>query len=118
MNIEQLREYCLSLPHATEKFPFDEETLVFYVGDVKMFALIDLGNPDRTSLKCAPDRAIVLRERYSSIVPAWHFNKKHWNTVFLQGDAPDTLIEELIHHSYDLVVASMTKKQRQTVTGS
>lgn len=111
MNIEQLRNYCLSLPQVTEKFPFDDVTLVFYVGP-KMFALIGLDNPDRASLKCDPDRAITLREAYNGIVPAYHFNKKHWNSVLLSDDVPDTLLYELINHSYQLVIASLTKKLR------
>jgi predicted DNA-binding protein (MmcQ/YjbR family) len=81
MNIEELREYCLNLKGTTEEFPFDEVTLVLKVQG-KMFALIPLDNPEtQIALKCDPERAITLREEYESIVPAWHFNKKHWNTV-------------------------------------
>ena len=87
MNIENLRDYCLSLPFSEEKFPFDDETLVFCVGG-KIFALVDLGNATRVNLKCEPEQAIMLREAYEGIIPGWHMNKKHWNTVFFDTDVP------------------------------
>ena len=82
MDIELLREECLSLPYVEEKFPFDEYTLVFYVGS-KLFALTDLQTPNSVNLKCDPEQAIELRERYMGIVPGYHMNKKHWNTLCL-----------------------------------
>lgn len=112
MNIEELREYCLSLRAATEHFPFDEVTLVFKVKD-KMFALIPLDNPQtQIALKCDPERAIELREQYTAIVPAWHFNKKHWNTVFVSSEISTDFLKELIQHSYNLVVSGLPKKLR------
>ncbi len=112
MNYEELHDYCLSLKGATEHFPFDEMTLVIKVQG-KMFALIPLDNPEtQISLKCDPEKAIALREEYSSIVPAWHFNKKHWNTVFIDASISKKLLHELIQHSYDLVVAGLPKNLR------
>ncbi len=113
MNIEELREYCLSLKGTTESFPFDEMTLVLKVQG-KMFALIPLDNPEtQIALKCDPELAISLRENFSSIVPAWHFNKKYWNTVIIDPSISRTLLCELIQHSYDLVVAGLPKKLRE-----
>jgi len=113
MNIEELREYCLSLKGTTECFPFDEVTLVLKVQG-KMFALIPLDNPEtQISLKCDPERAITLREEYSAVVPAWHFNKKHWNTVYIDPAITRTLLCEWIKHSYDLVVAGLPRKLRE-----
>ena len=112
MNIEELREYCLSLKGATEEFPFDEFSLVLKVKG-KMFGLIPLDNPEtQISLKCDPERAIALREEFSSIVPAWHFNKKHWNTVLIDSVISCALLFELINHSYNLVVAGLPKALR------
>jgi len=113
MNIEELREYCLSLKGTTECFPFDDVTLVLKVQG-KMFALIPLDNIEtQITLKCDPERAIVLREEYSAIVPAWHFNKKHWNTVLIDPMISHDFLCELIQHSYDLVVAGLPKLLRQ-----
>ena len=110
MNIEELRDYCLALNGATEHFPFDEVTLVLKVQG-KMFGLIPLDNPEtQITLKCDPEKAISLREDYSAIVPAWHFNKKHWNTVLIDPSVSRTLLCELIQHSYNLVVAGLPKK--------
>ncbi len=113
MNIEELHEYCLSLNAVSEHFPFDEVTLVFKVKD-KMFALIPLDNPQpQIALKCDPDRAIELREQYNSIVPAWHFNKKHWNSVIISPEISTELLKELIQHSYNLVVSGLPRKIRE-----
>lgn len=113
MNIEELREYCLNLKGTTECFPFDEITLVIKVQG-KMFALIPLDNPEtQITLKCDPERAIVLREEFSAIIPAWHFNKKYWNTVMIDPSISRASLCELIHHSYDLVVAGLPKKLRE-----
>ena len=111
MNIESAREYCLSLPQVTEDFPFDETTLVFRIGG-KIFAMLDLENTEWFVLKCQPEYAIELRERYPDIAPAWHMNKKHWNQLNLYGNLPDDLVQSLIQHSYDEVVKKMSKKQR------
>jgi len=110
MNIEELREYCLSFKGTTECFPFDDVTLVIKVQG-KMFALIPLDRTEtQITLKCDPERAISLREEFSAIVPAWHFNKKHWNTVFIDPSISKDLLCELIRHSYELVVAGLPKK--------
>jgi len=115
MNLEELREYCLSLKGTTEEFPFDNVTLVLKVQG-KMFALIPLDNPEtQISLKCDPDRAIALREDYEAILPAWHFNKKHWNTVKIDPSISRTLLCELINHSYSLVMAGLPKKLRDVL---
>ena len=112
MNIESIREYCLSKPCATEDFPFDETTLVFRVMN-KIFACISLDDPDWFCLKCDPDYAIELRDQYSSIVGAWHWNKKYWNQIAItQTDVPDALIRDLIDHSYSEVVKKMPRKLR------
>ena len=111
MDIESAREYCLSLPQVTEDFPFDETTLVFRIGG-KIFAMLDLENTEWFVLKCQPEYAIELRERYPDIAPAWHMNKKHWNQLNLYGNLPDDLVQALIQHSYDEVVKKMSKKQR------
>lgn len=115
MNLEELREYCLSLKGTTECLPFDDVTLVLKVQG-KMFALIPLDNPEtQISLKCDPERAIALREEYTAIVPAWHFNKKHWNTVLIQPQLSHTFVCELITHSYELVVSGLPKKLRDEI---
>ena len=102
MNIESLREYCISKQNVTESFPFGEETLVFKV-DGKIFALVNLEGDFTINLKCDPALALELRERYSSVTPGYHMNKKHWNTVFIDGSVPDKEIFSWIDHSYDLV---------------
>lgn len=112
MNIEELREYCLSKLEVTESFPFDEDTLVFKVKN-KMFALSALEKGNNIVLKCDPDRAIDLRAQYSAIEGAYHMNKALWNQIDLHGDVPSKLILELIDHSYALVVAKMPKKHRE-----
>lgn len=112
MNIEQVRAYCLSLPLATEDFPFDESTLAFRVMG-KIFSLIDLESPDWFVLKCDPDYALDLRDHYPEITPAWHMNKKHWNQLDLSGRLPDQLVEKLICHSYALVVKKLPQKQKK-----
>ncbi len=109
MNIEVLREYCISKKAVTESFPFDEETLVFKVMN-KMFLLTNINKELSMNVKCDPERAIELREQYSSVLPGWHMNKKHWNTVDIDGSISDYQLKEWIDHSYDLIVASLTKK--------
>lgn len=111
MNIEEVRYYCLSKPYTEECFPFDEDTLVFKVFG-KMYAMIMLEKPSLISLKCDPDYAVELREKYIGINSAWHMNKKHWNQVSILGDISDSLIYSLIDHSYDAVIAKLPKKTR------
>ena len=113
MNLETFYEYCLSKNGVTEHFPFDEETLVFKVGG-KMFALSSLnqwekGTPS-VNLKCNPEYAEELRAQYDDIKPGWHMSKIHWNTIEINRDVPDSLIKQLIDHSYELVFKSLTKK--------
>ena len=114
MDIETLRQYCLSKPAVTECFPFDETSLVFKVVD-RMFLLVDLEHPAHASMKCNPDYAIELRDHYNGIEGAYHFNKKYWNQVALESDVPDQLIRQLIDHSYEEVVRKFTKKQRDVL---
>lgn len=109
MNIELFRDVCLALPGTTEEFPFDNKTLVFKVMG-KLFALGDVENFTGANLKCNPERAVELREQYNGIKPGYHMNKTHWNTVSVNQDVPTELFIELIHHSYNLVVKSLTKK--------
>lgn len=112
MNFEQIREYCLSKPGVTEGFPFNDTSLVFKVGG-KMFALLDLSEDSRgISLKCDPEHAIELREHYSEVTPAYHFNKQHWNGVNLKGSLSDDQIKAWIDHSYELVRSSLPKKRK------
>ncbi|SHJ36196.1 Predicted DNA-binding protein, MmcQ/YjbR family [Arenibacter nanhaiticus] len=110
MNIEAFREYCIAKKGVTEEFPFDAQTLVFKVMG-KMFALAALQRlPSQANLKCDPQRAIELRETYDgTIIPGYHMSKVHWNTLYLENLSP-ALVQELIDHSYALVVAGLTKK--------
>ena len=111
MNVESLREYCLSLPLATEDFPFDETTLVFRVVG-KIFAMLDLERPDVVSLKCNPDYALQLREEHPEISGAWHMNKKYWNQVNLSGHLEDEFVQGLVRHSYAEGVKKLMRKER------
>ncbi|WP_372509456.1 MmcQ/YjbR family DNA-binding protein [Streptomyces humicola] len=107
MTPESLKAACLELNGAAETFPFNAGTSVFKVGG-KMFALSALDAvPLSVSLKCDPDLALELRERYPAITGGWHLNKRHWNTVLLDGSVPDRLVHEMIEDSYDLVVAGL-----------
>ncbi len=109
MDLEECRNYCLSLKHTEEKLPFDETTLVFTVKG-KMFCLTDIRLFDYINVKCDPEKAIELRERYDSVTPGYHMSKKHWNSVKIRGNIPDKLIKEWIKDSYDLVILSLPKK--------
>ena len=111
MDIETAREYCLSKKAATEDTPFGEDFLVIRVMG-KMFLCINLITPDRITMKCDPEYALELRDRYNAIEGALHFNKKYWNQVFLDSDADDKLIRHLIDHSYEEVIKKFTKKTR------
>jgi predicted DNA-binding protein (MmcQ/YjbR family) len=95
----------------TEEFPFDESTLVFKVMG-KMFALTNLDSFESINLKCDPEAGVQLREQYSSVLPGYHMNKKHWITVLMDGSIPDKIIQEWIEQSYRLVAASLTKSQK------
>jgi predicted DNA-binding protein (MmcQ/YjbR family) len=115
MNLEELREYCLRKPGVTESMPFGDTTLVFKVGD-KIFALTSLdAAPLSVNLKCDPERAVELREQYDAVRPGYHMNKKHWNTVLVNGTVRETALREWIDHSYDLVFTSLPKSARQAI---
>ncbi|MDD4823258.1 MAG: MmcQ/YjbR family DNA-binding protein [Bacteroidales bacterium] len=111
MDVIEVREYCLQKKGATEDMPFDDVTLLIRVMN-KMFALIPLDEPFSINLKCNPERAEELRERYSSVQPGYHMNKKYWNTVYLEN-IEDKLLKEMIDHSYDEVVRKLSKKEKQ-----
>ena len=112
MNIETLRDYCLSKSHVEETFPFGPETLVFKVMD-KMFLLIGMDQPDRFNVKCDPERAVTLREEYEEVQPGYHMNKTHWNTVFMDGRLSEPQLKEMIDHSYELIVKSLPKSKQE-----
>ena len=112
MDIESFREFCMAKKGVTEEFPFDNQTLVFKVMG-KLFALTDVDLFTSVNLKCDPERAVELREKYEGIIPGYHMSKKHWNTVLMDGTIPDTLTKELIDHSYELVVNGLPKKLKE-----
>ena len=109
MTLDHFREYCLSFKGTTEQLPFDENTLVFKVVG-KIFALCNMMTFEFTNLKYDPEKAIILREEYTEVTPAWHMNKKHWNSVSFMGDLSEKQIEKWITDSYNLVVKNMPKK--------
>ena len=109
MNIERVRAYCLAKPLATEDAAFGPNGVLFRVYN-KIFAYIDLERPECVVLKCDPDYAIELRDRYSGIKGAWHWNKKHWNEVWFETDVPDDVVLHLIDHSLDEVLKKLPKK--------
>jgi len=117
MHIEKLRNYCLAKPHTIDCFPFDKTTLVFKVAD-KMFALTSLngweeGKPS-VNLKCKPEKAIALRAQFEGIQPGYHMSKKHWNTITINtSDVNNNLLLQLIDESYQLVVATLSKKKQK-----
>lgn len=114
MDIEMLRNYCLSLENVSEAFPFGNDTLVFKVSD-KIFLLAGLDNtPLQFNVKCNPEHAIELREQYESILPGYHMNKKHWNTIILDGSIPPQFVKQMILDSYDLVYATLPKSKRKS----
>lgn len=111
MTLDEIQKFCNAKKGVTESFPFDEETLVFKVAG-KIFCLININPPWKTNLKCDPEKAIELREEFNEIVPGYHMNKNHWNTVSLEGKLRKPFIHGLIDESYNLVVASLPKKKR------
>src|SRR6266550_5989546 len=116
MDLETFREHCLSKIAATESMPFGEDVLVFKVAG-KMFALAALDEiPATANLKCVPDLALELRDRYEQVRPGYHMNKKHWNTVELGGEIPDSDLRKMVDHSYELVVKSLPKNQISAAT--
>ena len=119
MTLEQLHQYCISKEKVTEGFPFDKDTLVFKAKE-KIFALTSIKNWEEQipslNLKCDPDKSIRLREHYNSITPGYHMNKKHWNTIQINKEVTDTLLYELIDHSYELTCKNVPKKRKTIKT--
>jgi predicted DNA-binding protein (MmcQ/YjbR family) len=108
LNIEEIRDYCLAKTCVTEGLPFGEDTLVFKVGE-KLFLLTGITLGNQFNVKCDPELAIELRERYSEVQPGYHMNKKHWNTVYTDGILTRKQLCDMIDHSYDLVFKSLPK---------
>lgn len=116
MNIETLREYCLSLPFVTETLPFDAEHLCYCL-EGKMFLMLSVDTAHSTfaNMKCDPERAIDLRERYHGITPGWHMNKRHWNSVYYHSDVDDLLFLRLVRHAYNVLLRSLPLRVRRTI---
>jgi len=115
MNRHALRRHCLSFAGTEETFPFGPLTSVFKVSG-KMFALSRLdGDPLQVSLKCDPSLADALRETHAAVIPGYHLNKRHWNTVILDGTLPDGTIHDMIEDSYDLVVSKLPQAKRRAL---
>jgi predicted DNA-binding protein (MmcQ/YjbR family) len=118
MDLAQFREYCLSKACATEGTPFGADVLVFKVSG-KMFALAALDEvPARVNLKCDPDLALELRDRYEQVTPGYHMNKKHWNTIEIEGGIRDPELRKMIDHSYDLVAKGSRKPKAKVAVQS
>lgn len=116
MTLDDICTYCLAKAGTSQRMPFGDGVLVFFVG-AKMFALVSLDEfPLSVNLKCDPERAIELREQYEDILPGYHMNKKHWNTLKITSKLPLRLIKELIDHSYNLVLNSLPKKEREEIS--
>ena len=115
MDIVTFREYCLSLPEVEETFPFDDDTIVYKVSG-RMFAMISISRPDHFAVKCHPDRAVLLRDRYAEITSGWHLNKRHWNDVSIVGELSDAFLKAEIRHSYFAVVhKNVSPRERREV---
>lgn len=112
MDIEKLREYCLSLGNTEEAMPFGDDTLVFKVGG-KMFLLTNLVGELWINIKCDPEEAIDMREAFPAVSPGFHMNKRHWNTVAVDGSISDSMLEVWILKSYHLVLKSLSSKERE-----
>jgi predicted DNA-binding protein (MmcQ/YjbR family) len=115
MNIEELRDYCISKPVVTESFPFDESTLVFKVAG-KMFLLTDLVDAFSMNIKNSPEKVIELREQYPSVLPGYHMNKTHWITVMIDGTIPDILLKQWIDESYNSIISGFSRKEKALYT--
>jgi predicted DNA-binding protein (MmcQ/YjbR family) len=111
MNIEELREYCISKPAVTETFPFDESTLVFKVAG-KMFLLTDLVDALSMNVKNTPEKVLELMEQFPGVLPGYHMNKKYWVTVMIEGNITDALLKQWIDESYNLVVSGFSRKEK------
>ncbi len=111
MDIEEFRNFCLALEDVTEEFPFRPNTLVYKVKG-KMFALTDLEMFESVNLKCDPEEAVELRERYAAVKPGYHMNKAHWNTVTMDNSISNAMLKEWITNSYNLVRSKLPKPKR------
>lgn len=116
MHIELLREHCIAQKAVTEEFPFGEDTLVFKVAG-KMFALTSLSDPTSVNLKCDPEKVEEYRQQYAAVLPGFHMNKKHWNTVMFNEDVDDSLLLQMVTDSYGLVVSGLPKTARESILG-
>ena len=117
MNLGELREYCLSKPGSADSYPFGPGALVMKVGG-NLFAIIaDEADPLTVSLKCEPEIAVMLRSHFPAVGPGYHLNKKHWNTVTLDGTVPKREVKEWIDDSYDLVLETLPRKTRDEISG-
>ena len=114
MDIEKLREYCLSKAGTNESLPFDDTTLVFKVMS-KMYCLLNMEFPFSINVKCDPEKAIELREQFTEVQPGYHMNKKYWNTVLLNGELRDSQIVKWIDDSYELVTAKLSRKEKTEI---
>lgn len=121
MNIEDFRAYCLSFPGAQEKMPFEKATSeydrnlqVFYVGE-KWFCFVNIDVFDFCNIKCPSEQIAGLQEQYEGVKPGYHMNKKHWISVYFQRDVPEKTIRQLVKQSYDRVVASLSKKEKEAL---
>lgn len=113
MNFQTLRTYLLSKPEALEDFPFGPDAYVYKVQD-KMFALLyEKDGKARINLKCDPQQAVELRDVFRAVIPGYHMNKTHWNTVLLDGDVPDGELERMVDHSYGLIIQKLTRAQKR-----
>ena len=117
MNIEDFRDYCLLKAGATEELPFGPTTLVFKVGG-KLFALTDVDTFGSINVKCEPERAVELREQHDYVLPGFHMNKKHWNTILIGTGATVAQLQQWIDHSYDLVRASLPRAVKAELTAA
>ena len=118
MNIDDIKNYCMKKKGTYIDFPFDEKTMVFKVGS-KMYALINITETElRINLKCNPDLALDLRSEYEAVIPGYHMNKKHWNTVYLNKDVSEEKLFEMVNHSYDLIFKSLKKVEKEKILNS
>jgi len=117
VNLEELREYCLTKPGVTEGLPFGEDTLVFKVAE-KLFVLTSISMGNQFNVKCDPELAIELRERHPEVTPGYHMNKKLWNTVRMDGNLSHRQLLDMIDHSYEQVVKGMPKKMQEQINYS
>jgi predicted DNA-binding protein (MmcQ/YjbR family) len=116
MNIEEYRDFCLSLKGAEEGMPFDKKTLVFTIKG-KMFGSTNIETFDLINVKCKPEEAIILREQFEAVIPGYYMNKKHWNSIKMDGTIPDKQIKEWIKNSYSLIVSAFPKKIQKELIG-